>query len=467
MYLKKLTGISLIALGALSPLMADVKTVNKGVKRVAASAGMMKDMDDIPAEATDMINTIIKERDAVQTTEDQFKQLVERLVQKGIIVPIDALVADKTQEYANAWAEISALNAAYEAAQNGFASDKKEPEEVKTLRGNLAKKQAEYDDLEYNDASPSLVVQPNAGKLNGQIALLEGKNQDLSKAIEVYNNIDRVTKGKIKGLESKAKRGDKRLAGFIETQETLLSENNLKIEKAQQEIKNNETEIQDLKAESEKDSGLSKRPQGLSDKRLAKQLVEKEIKRIKADLKIALKTYSTGRVNKKAVNQALSNVVEAYTQFVQKFVGSAQGSQNCLPECTKMLLAKTEEGLTNPTGTCTAGSLPPEMMTDSDGDIDDRGHVPNHNDALGDETDTKKTSEAPSLKLNSEETRLIGQISSLMNSSKNTTSKHKKLLLSRINITKNLSTIKALSTDNRLDKAEQETLKNFIKKYSK
>ncbi|HCU07220.1 MAG TPA: hypothetical protein DIC42_06575 [Holosporales bacterium] len=345
MYINKLTGISIIALGAISPLLAEPTNVS------------------VAQDPDVLIQKITEQKNAVKGSEEQFKELVGLLIQKGQLVSIDALVANKTPEYIADWGKVKALHEAYEAAQNGFSSGKDEPEAVKALRADLAAKQEASDSLEENDNSASLDATPNSEQLKKKISVLESENENTYKTLEDYAKMDRVTQGAIKGLQGKAKSAKgaaaDRYAGLIKDKEDLLAANAAKIKTAQEAIKKNETEIASLKAESEGGSALSARAQGLKDKRGAKKIMQQEIKVIKANLKKALEQYSTGRVNKKAVKGALSEVVVAYTQFVQKFVGSGQGAQNCLEKCTELLLKRTEDSLNKPEGTCSVGGVAP------------------------------------------------------------------------------------------------------------
>ena len=347
MYINKLTGISIIALGAISPLLAEPAVVL------------------VSQDPEVLIQKITEQKNAVKVSEEQFKQLVGLLIQKGELVSIDALVENKTPDYIQDWAKIKALHVAYEAAQSGFAAGKDEPEAVKALRADLAAKQESYDRLEEEDNSAFLDATPNSEQLKRKITVLESENENLYKTLEEYTKMDRVTQGAIKGLQGKAKSAKgaaaDRYAGLIKDKEALLAENAVKIKKAQEDIKKNEAEIARLKADSDGGGALSARAQGLKDKRDAKKIIQQEIKVIKANLKKALEQYSTGRVNKKAVKSALSEVVVAYTQFVQKFVASGQGAQNCLEKCTELLLQRTEDSLNKPAGTCSVGGVAPGL----------------------------------------------------------------------------------------------------------
>lgn len=347
MYMNKLTGISIIALGAISPLLADPTVVS------------------VAQDPEVLIQKITEQKNAVKVSEEQFKQLVGLLIQKGELVSLDALVENKTPDYIQDWAKIKALHVAYEAAQSGFSAGKDEPEAVKALRADLAAKQESYDRLEEEDNSASLDATPNSEQLKRKITVLESENENLYKTLEEYTKMDRVTQGAIKGLQGKAKSAKSaaadRYAALIKDKEALLAENAVKIKKAQEDIKKNEAEIARLKADSDGGGALSARAQGLKDKRDAKKIIQQEIKVIKANLKKALEQYSTGRVNKKAVKSALSEVVVAYTQFVQKFVASGQGAQNCLEKCTELLLQRTEDSLNTPAGTCSVGGVAPGL----------------------------------------------------------------------------------------------------------
>jgi chromosome segregation ATPase len=347
MYMNKLTGISIIALGAISSLVAE-----PGVVSVAQDPEIL-------------IQKITEQKNAVKNSEAEFKQLVERLIQKGQLVSIDALVDNKTPEYLQDWEKIKALHAAYETSQSSFAAGKDEPEAVKVLRAELAAKQESANKLEEDDNSASLDATPNSEQLKQKITVLESANENLYNTLAEYTKMDRATQGAIKGLQSKVKSAKgaaaDRYAGLIKDKEDLIAANAAKIKTAQEAIKKNETEIANLKAESEGGSAISARAQGLKDKRVAKSAIQKEIKLIKANLKAALEQHSTGRVNKKALKSALSEVVVAYTQFVQKFIGSGQGAQNCLEKCTELLLQKTEDSLSKPAGTCSVGGVAPGL----------------------------------------------------------------------------------------------------------
>jgi len=287
---------------------------------------------------------------------------------------------------------------------------------------------------------------------------------------------------------------------IIQQTETMIQNFDDQIAKLQLAIKANEEKIEDLKAKIEQDSGISAKKQGLLDKRNAKKAMQQDIYAIKADLKKALEQHSTGRVNKKAVKDALDVVVIAYTQFVQKFIHSDDWAQNCLEKCTELLLQNTENDLKKPAGTCAAGgdasgvsSLSViQKSVDADSKIDDKANVTDAetgdkadvSDAelvvkqdsltlgtreLVDSVDNDQSvvvSEDPKVSgLGSDENALIGRIGSLMSATKNTKRAQIDKLLGSLKLTKDCANIKDLQTNERLTDKQKNLVDSFLAKY--
>lgn len=496
MNIKQLTKISLMALGAIAPLFA-------------APVIEQKEADSAAQNPDNLMMNIIKQKEVVKQSEEQFKKLVASLIRKGQLVSIDALVTNKTPEYTAAWKKVNELHAAYKAANGDFSSGKDEPEAVKKLRADLTAKQESYKKLEEEDTSVSLSAVTNAAQFKQKIQFLELEISGQKDDIASIEGQKKSTEGKLKGLKAKKTPN----VDIIQQTETMIQNFDGQIAKLQQAIKENEKKVDDLKENIEQDSGISLKKQGLLDKRSTKKAMQQDIYAIKADLKKALEQHSAGRVNKKAVKDALDAVVIAYTQFVQKFINSDDWAQNCLEKCTELLLQNTENDLTKPAGTCAAGggapgvsSLPGiQRSVDADSKTDDQENLTDsETDGKANVTDSETSDQAnltdsetsdqanvtdaelvvkqDSLTHGTDElvdsvdqdqpvvvtadtSVLIGRIGSLMSATKNTKKAHINKLLGGIDWSDDCAKIKALQTSDRLTDQQKMLVGSFLEKY--
>jgi predicted nucleic acid-binding Zn-ribbon protein len=315
MNITQMTGISLIALGLITPVLAEPTVVS-----AAPLEALQKNSLD------DLAQKIVVARIGVDLANQDFKDEAIKQAQKGLFSSIDDLVLNKNAAYTRALKEVKDLHAAYEDALSGFNSEKEEPEAVKKLRATLAEKEEAYLRLEEEDSSASLSAETNAAKFKREIQFLEleinGKKDDMAS----LDGRKKAIEGKLKGL--KASKSPK--VEIIKQTEATIQDFENQISSLQLAIKEHEEKISGLKEKAEQDSGISARKQGLIDKRTAKKSMKQEIQAVKAELKQTLEQYSTGRVNKKAVNKALYAFYEAYAKFIDDFIGAEKNKENCL-----------------------------------------------------------------------------------------------------------------------------------------
>ncbi|HCU07219.1 MAG TPA: hypothetical protein DIC42_06570 [Holosporales bacterium] len=349
MNIKTMTGISLIALGLMTPVLAEP---------TAVSAAPLQVLDKNPLD--DLAQKIIVARIGVDLANQDFKDEAVKRAQKGVFSSIDDLVVNKNIAYTMALKEVRALHTAYEDALSGFNSEKEEPEAVKKLRAALAEKEDAYSRLEEEDTSASLSSDTNAEKSKREIKFLELENDGKKDEVASIEGRKKAIEGKLKGLKA----GKAPKVEIIQQTEAMLQDVEGQIGKLQLAIKENEEKIEGLKAKSEQDSGISARKQGLLDKRADKKLVKQDIQAIKADLKKALEKYSTGRVNKKAVNKALYAFYESYAKFIDDFIGAEKNKENCLSATVLAPEQKPEPELVSPVDDTLSDALTPKMEAD-------------------------------------------------------------------------------------------------------
>lgn len=315
MNIKKLTGLSFMALGLITPVLGESDAVN---------AAPLQVLDKNPLD--DLAQKIIVARIAVDLANQDFKDEAIKKAQKGVFSSIDDLVLNKNAAYTMALKEVRALHAAYEDALSGFNSAKEEPESVKKLRATLAEKEDAYSRLEEEDASASLSDETNAAKFKREIQFLALETDGKKEEMASLDGRKKAVEGKLKGLKA----GKSQKVEIIQQTEAMIQDFETQIANLQLSIKENEEKITSLKEKAEQDSGISARKQGLLDKRTAKKSMKQDIQAVKAELKKALAQYSTGRVNKKEVNKALYAFYEAYAKFIDDFIGTEKNKENCL-----------------------------------------------------------------------------------------------------------------------------------------
>ncbi len=456
MNIKQITGISLIALGIISPTFSEPMAIK----------ALPQEMDQYPLDA--LSKNVIDKRILLKLANQDFKDEAIKRAQKGEFISIDHIVLNKSAAYTASLKEVTDLHAAYEAALNGFNSTKEEPEAVKSLRATLAEKQMQYEKLEDEDISASLSSDTKTDKLKREIKFLELEIDGQKAEIASLETRKKVTENKLKGVDKSKVEVIKKIDGMI----AGFSDN---IAEIQASVNENEAKIQRLKAESEQEFSLSARAKGLRDKRFSRHLVKKDIQDVKAKLKEELTKHNTGRVNKKAVNAALYNFYDGYAAFVEQFVGVGQSAQNCLEQCTQMLLAKAEDTLTKPEGTCSVGALPPRIPSGSDVDPDDvldkkvstAAAVVRDGDldeevstvAVVGDGDSDEDEKVKTRSLTKQEEVLMGYIVNRGWAIKR--DRHKTLL--KVELEKNCEQIKALSKDTSLTEKQRDQFVRFLR----